>query len=61
MFPTLQYTLKGLKACTRYTVMIDMVLASETQWKYHSGKWIPSGQMDSQMPKGKPAVTLSDR
>lgn len=56
MFPTLQFRLKGLEANSRYTVVMEMLLSSSTQWKYQSGKWIPSGQMDSHIPQGKPPV-----
>ena len=51
MFPTLQYNVHGLDLNQKYNVFVDIVPCDANLWKYHNGKWIPSGQSNVAAPK----------
>jgi T-box protein 1 len=46
MFPTLEFKVYGLKPEATYEMYVDMVLVDVNQWKFNSGQWIPSGQVE---------------
>jgi T-box protein 1 len=46
MFPTLEFKVYGLKPEATYEMYVDMVLVDVNQWKFNSGQWIPSGQIE---------------
>jgi len=46
MFPTLEFKVYGLKPESIYNIYVDMILIDTNHWKFNSGKWIPSGQVE---------------
>lgn len=59
MFPTLQFSLKGMRPSLRYSVMVDMSLTVPSQFKFTGGTWTKSGQADSQIAKSKMVLYLT--
>jgi hypothetical protein len=49
MFPTLQYSIKGLIPNRKYNVFVDIVLWDENNWKFQGGKWVPCGPAQPQL------------
>jgi T-box protein 1 len=43
MFPTLQFSIRGLDPDKKYNVFVDVVLADTNIWKFQGGKWVPCG------------------
>ncbi len=51
MFPTLEFKVYGLKPESIYNIYVDMILIDGNHWKFNSGKWIPSGQVEKSSEK----------
>jgi len=50
IFPTLQFSLEGLDKDRYYTICIDMLQLGQSQWKYQSSRWTPTGKAQRQLP-----------
>jgi hypothetical protein len=49
MFPTLKVTLSGLDPNTKYFVLMDLVLADDSRFRFNAG-WLRSGKAEPQWP-----------
>lgn len=49
MFPTLKVNLSGLDPNTKYFVLLDLVLADDSRFRYNAG-WLRSGKAEPQWP-----------
>jgi len=50
IFPTLQFSLEGLDCNRFYTVCVDMIQVGNSQWKYQSSRWMPTGKAQRPLP-----------
>jgi len=50
IFPTLQFSLEGLDKNRFYTICVDMLQVGNSQWKYQSSRWMPSGKAQRPLP-----------
>uniref|UniRef100_A0A8C6SQ27 T-box transcription factor 3b n=1 Tax=Neogobius melanostomus TaxID=47308 RepID=A0A8C6SQ27_9GOBI len=51
MFPPLRLRCSGLEPKSKYMVLLDIVSADESRYKFHQGRWAVAGQADPEMPK----------
>lgn len=49
MFPTLKVNLSGLDSNTKYFVLLDLVLADDSRFRFNAG-WLRSGKAEPQWP-----------
>ena len=49
MFPTLKVSLSGLDPNVKYFVLMDLVLADDSRFRFNAG-WIRSGKAEPQWP-----------
>lgn len=49
MFPTLKVNLSGLDPNTKYFVLLDLVLADDSRFRFNAG-WLRSGKAEPQWP-----------
>jgi len=49
MFPTLKVNLSGLDPNTKYFVLMDLVLADDSRFRFNAG-WLRSGKAEPQWP-----------
>ena len=49
MFPIVKITIKGLEPGTKYFVMMDMVPADESRYKFQSKEWVVAGKAEPHM------------
>lgn len=60
MFPTLQFSFKGLDPHLHYNVFVDMILADPHHWKFQNGKWTTCGQAEALPPSMSLSVFLCE-
>ncbi|KAJ0067406.1 hypothetical protein NL108_005181 [Boleophthalmus pectinirostris] len=51
MFPPLRLRCSGLEPKSKYMVLLDIVAADESRYKFHQGRWTVAGQADPELPK----------
>ncbi|XP_072289900.1 uncharacterized protein [Eucyclogobius newberryi] len=51
MFPPLRLQCSGLEPKSNYMVLLDIVAADESRYKFHQGRWTVAGQADPELPK----------
>ena len=50
MFPTVRVTATGLDQSAQYFVLMDIVLAEDSRYKYSGKEWVVAGKAEPQMP-----------
>ena len=49
MFPTVRASVSGLEAAQHYFVLLDIVLAEESRYKYSGKQWTVAGKAEPQL------------
>ena len=50
MFPTVRVGVTGLEPTMQYFVLMDIVLAEDSRYKYSGKEWVVAGKAEPQMP-----------
>ena len=50
MFPTVRVSAAGLEPTVQYFVLLDIVLAEDSRYKYSGKEWVVAGKAEPQMP-----------
>eukprot|EP00795_Rhopilema_esculentum_P014303 gene14303-5341_t len=53
MFPAMKFTVSGLDASLRYSIMMDTVPADSYRYKYHESEWLVTGKAYPDVPRSK--------
>ena len=61
IFPTLQFSLEGLEKARYYSVCVDVVQVGNSQWKYHSSRWMPSCKAQRPLPSELRRLPITTR
>uniref|UniRef100_A0A8C1MPX9 T-box transcription factor TBX21 n=1 Tax=Cyprinus carpio TaxID=7962 RepID=A0A8C1MPX9_CYPCA len=47
MFPFLSFGVAGLDPMCHYNIVVDVILADPSHWRFQGGRWIPSSRADT--------------
>ena len=50
MFPTVKLSLSGLESNTKYFVLMDIVPADDSRYKFQGKEWVVAGKAEPHMP-----------
>ena len=51
MFPQMKFRLSGLNPKAKYILLLDVVAAGDSRYKFPNSRWIVAGKADPEMPK----------
>uniref|UniRef100_A0AC35UEC1 T-box domain-containing protein n=1 Tax=Rhabditophanes sp. KR3021 TaxID=114890 RepID=A0AC35UEC1_9BILA len=51
IFPAFKASLSGLDKNAKYYLLMDIIPADESRYKFHNSKWMVAGKADPEMPK----------
>ncbi|XP_076345980.1 T-box transcription factor TBX3-like [Tachypleus tridentatus] len=51
MFPAFKVKLSGLDKKAKYILLMDIIVADDSRYKFHNSRWMVAGKADPEMPK----------